>query len=746
MTPVAITCGSCGSQAPEARQFCPSCGAPLRPTAAVGTRSVDHAPVPVGLTDTWDAILPRLQEALFGEFVLSRELGRGGMAAVFLAHQLKLHRQVAIKVMAPTLMSGAGLADRFRDEATTVARLDHPNIISIYGIGSAAGLEYFIMQYVAGRSLERVLRQYERLPVAVVRAILFEVGSALAHAHRHEVIHRDVKPGNVLLSLDGRVIVGDFGIAKVAASSARTQTGAVVGTPAYMSPEQCWGRTLTWSADQYALGIVAFEMLTGAPPFTGTAYAVMRGHTEEPVPDLLLRRPDCPPDMADAIRRMLSKRPEDRFPSMSAALSALGASRTAVDDAAQAIIGHLAIRLRDEEGVVLVHTPESPIPQQEPHATPAISQPSDAVLTGRPPLRDRLAALARAAAVAIAPIGRALAARSMGAAAAVRGIARSIYARTVSTPRRVGIAAGSVISIGAVIAAALLARTPSRAVGPRPTAPRTDTSVTQSTGTVAAVDSAIILAPPDSAPRTQPDSLTAPADSSAPGSLTFTRVASRILEVGDSAQLDVVVRDFRKNRVENPDVVWSVSDSTRLIRTPTGWLRARAPGFVRVNARIDTLRRSIQFNVIGRSVQRTGEADAGRREQTASSGADPALEEDAIHRAVTTFIESVLNGRDIERIKAKYLSSGPSDVEGRDAFIAKIGGRRNVTVHGQQDPPPPTIAGTRASASTRITRTVRRSFGRDESEALTLYVELTKSVDGWNVSGFRVSPAGAIRQ
>jgi hypothetical protein len=702
--------------------------------------------VPGGFTDSWDSILPRLQQALFGEFVISRELGRGGMAAVFLAHQLKLDRKVAIKVMAPTLMSGLGPSDRFRDEATTVARLDHPNIISIYEVGDAAGLQYFIMQYVDGRSLERVLRQHGRLAVSIVRAILFEVGSALAYAHRREVIHRDVKPGNILLSLDGRVIVGDFGIAKVAASSTRTQTGAVVGTPAYMSPEQCWGKPLTWSADQYALGIVAYEVLTGAPPFQGAAYSVMRGHTEEPVPSLLARRPDCPPDMADAVTRMLSKHPEDRFPSMSAALSALGASRMAVDDVAQAAIGHLAIRLADEEGVVLVHTPASPVPhhRDETPVPPAPPMADDS----RTPLGERLTASARAASARIAAAGREVASWASRAAAGASGLARSAYSRTVHAPSRRWFAAIGIVAVtAAVFALALLTRRVRRTDVVPVIAASGDTSVARPTAPPAGSDSTTGSSGSDSLVRAAgPDSATAVLDSSAPSSLAFTRVSTHVLTVGDSARLDVIVRDFRKNTIANPGVTWSVSDTNRIIRTASGWLYARSPGLVRVTASADSLKRSIQFSVVPRSMPRA-ESDAGRGEAPPTpSPSELAVERDAVHRAVTAFIETVLNGKNIDRIRERYLIAEQSDTEARDAFIASLSGRRDVSVHGQQDPPPPTIAGTRASATTRITRAVRRTLKRDETEQLTLHAELAKSANGWEVTGFRIVPAGAIRQ
>ena len=697
---------------------------------------------------TWDSILPRLQEALVGEFIISRELGRGGMAAVFLAHQIKLNRKVAIKVMAPTVITGLGMPDRFRDEATTVARLDHPNIISIYEIGNAPGLQYFIMQYVAGRSLERVLRQYGRLPVTIVRAILHEVGSALAYAHRREVIHRDVKPGNILLSLDGRVIVGDFGIAKVAASSARTQTGAVLGTPAYMSPEQCWAKPLTWSADQYALGIVAFEMLTGAPPFQGVAFSVMRGHTEGPVPDVLARRPDCPPDMADAVGRMLGKRPEDRFPSMSAALSALGASRMAVDDVAQAIIGQLAIPLADEEGVVLVHTPPSPVPPREADTTPFSPPPSDAPAPVAASMRERIAGFARASAARIAGAARSLAARSARASAAASGLARSSYQRILhASAHRPAVAFSAVaVAIAVVFTIALLGRRQPRGVRVSVPAATVAPPVTPPIA-AAGVDSTIGAAGSDSLPQErEPDSLTTVVDSSAPSSIAFARVPSRVLLVGDSAQLDAVVRDLRKNKLEHAEVAWSVSDTTRMKRTVSGWLRALAPGIVRVTARADSLKRSIQFTVMPRSVQRTAESDGVRREAASVEAIDPVLEREAVHRAVTAFIETVLNGRNIDRIRERYLTSNQSDVENRDAFIAKISGRRSVTVHGQQDPPAPVIVGNRASAAVRITRTVRRAFMPDETEPMTLQAELTRSADGWTVTGFRVIPIGPIRQ
>jgi serine/threonine-protein kinase len=309
-------------------------------------------------------VASRLQVATTGEFEIFTELGRGGMAAVYLARDLALNRRVAIKVMAPGLLLGPGMMERFKQEAVTVASLQHAHIVSIYGVRQIGDLHFFVMQFVPGRTLEGVLRDVGALPIPVVRAWLYEIGSALGYAHRRGVIHRDIKPGNILLNADGEAIVTDFGIAKVAESPNQTQTGTVVGTPVYMSPEQCYAKELTGASDQYSLGVVAYEMLVGRPPFSGSSFALMRAHTDTPPPSLQETRPDVPPAMEAAIMRMLAKTPEERFPSLAEALVSLGATPLAHDDPLHAELQKLAAAAeRLNQLADIVRTPASPVPK-----------------------------------------------------------------------------------------------------------------------------------------------------------------------------------------------------------------------------------------------------------------------------------------------------------------------------------------------------------------------------------------------
>jgi serine/threonine-protein kinase len=164
--------------------------------------------------DPWQRVRQRLDAAVRGEFTIDREIGRGGMAAVFLARDVALDRRVAVKVMASGLLTGRGMVERFAREAVTVARLHHPNIVSIYTVRHLDDLHFFVMQFVDGRSLRQVLHVSSRLPIEAARAILYQIGTALAFAHRRGVIHRDVKPANILLDIDGNAVVMDFGIAK----------------------------------------------------------------------------------------------------------------------------------------------------------------------------------------------------------------------------------------------------------------------------------------------------------------------------------------------------------------------------------------------------------------------------------------------------------------------------------------------------------------------------------------------------
>jgi tRNA A-37 threonylcarbamoyl transferase component Bud32/tetratricopeptide (TPR) repeat protein len=263
-----------------------------------------------------------MDAALEGRYTIERELGRGGMATVYLAQDLKLDRRVALKVIRPELAASVG-NERFLREIEIAARLSHPHILPLHDSGEAGGHLYYAMPYVEGESLRQRLEREGQLPIAEVIAIVRAVASALTYAHQEGIIHRDIKPENILLAKDAsggaaHPLVADFGIARaldVAGGERLTETGLALGTPAYMSPEQSAAdHRLDGRSDIYALGCVAYEMLAGAPPFTGpTAQSILARHAVDPVPSLHTVRGTVPPSIEYAIERALAKVPADRF-------------------------------------------------------------------------------------------------------------------------------------------------------------------------------------------------------------------------------------------------------------------------------------------------------------------------------------------------------------------------------------------------------------------------------------------------
>jgi serine/threonine protein kinase len=352
-----LTCTRCGAVIAPGAHFCASCGLDISSSqGGVATIRVDSPLVAVRA----DALLQALRDATLGEYDVLGELGRGGMATVYLAHDIALDRKVAIKVMSPTLMAGEGMAERFKREARTAGQLSHPHIIPIYAVREQGDLLYFVMKFIAGRSLDSIIREVGPMPVPMVQTILQQVGSALGYAHRRGVIHRDIKPANVMLDSDGWAVVTDFGIAKVSETQGLTLTGATVGTPSYMSPEQCAAKELTGASDQYSLGVVAYEMLSGKLPFVAeSVMAVMYAHFNEPPPPISLTRTDCPPGLAEAVMRMLEKDPAHRFPSMEAATAAVGAAPLAPDDPIRTQMITLAARGESNQMLERVSTPVS---------------------------------------------------------------------------------------------------------------------------------------------------------------------------------------------------------------------------------------------------------------------------------------------------------------------------------------------------------------------------------------------------
>ena len=269
-----------------------------------------------------DYLQDRVVAAVGDQYLIEDEIGRGGMAAVYRALDLRLHRHVAIKALPPELAFNNDVRTRFLSEAQTAAQLNHANIVPIYTVDERGGIVYFVMALVEGESLAARLAREPRLPIEGARRILCEVADALQYAHEQGVVHRDIKPDNILLErATGRAIVTDFGIARAAAGDVRlTVTGVAVGTPAYMSPEQAIGeRELDGRSDQYSLGVVGYQMFAGQTPFTAAnTPAMLVKHVSEPPRPLRDVRPDVPESTAAAIDRALAKRPEDRWPDVSA--------------------------------------------------------------------------------------------------------------------------------------------------------------------------------------------------------------------------------------------------------------------------------------------------------------------------------------------------------------------------------------------------------------------------------------------
>ncbi|HYT04327.1 MAG TPA: protein kinase, partial [Gemmatimonadales bacterium] len=245
-------------------------------------------------------------------------LGKGGMGQVFLAHDLTLEREVAIKVLPPDVAQDDQVVRRFQQEAKTAAKLDHPNIIPIYRVESEGGLNYFVMKYISGTSLEDLLDKKEPLPVPEIQRILWEAACALGHAHQRGVVHRDVKPANIMFDHDGRVMLTDFGISKaLQAATGLTATGMIIGTPHYMAPEQGKGGAVDGRADQYSLGVVGYRMITAELPFSGdSVHTIIYKHIYEEPPLASTKRPGIPASLTVAISRALVKEPDQRFPTM----------------------------------------------------------------------------------------------------------------------------------------------------------------------------------------------------------------------------------------------------------------------------------------------------------------------------------------------------------------------------------------------------------------------------------------------
>ena len=282
------------------------------------------------MTPTNAVEVGRVRRVLAEQYQIERVVGEGGMATVFRAEDLKHRRKVAVKVMRPELAATLG-GDRFLREVEIAARLNHPHIVSMHDSGDNDGVLYYVMPFVEGESLTQRLAREGQLPVADALRIARQVSDALAHAHKRGIIHRDIKPGNIMLS-EGHALVADFGIARALRSGATaiTTAGLAIGTPHYMSPEQATGaRDVDERTDVYAVGAVLYEMLTGEPPFTGrSAQAIISRSITEPHRPLSMHRPGLPPSLEPLVSQALAKSAEDRVASAEALSEAIAKVQT----------------------------------------------------------------------------------------------------------------------------------------------------------------------------------------------------------------------------------------------------------------------------------------------------------------------------------------------------------------------------------------------------------------------------------
>ena len=588
--PPVARCRNCGQAANPFDRFCAACGASVVPSA---TEIIPPEGGPRA-----DRILEALRAATLGEYDVAGELGRGGMAIVYLAHDIQLNRKVAIKALLPELLYTEGMDLRFKQEARVAAKLDHPNILVIYGVRESKDLLYIITKLVDGRPLSAVLRSSDLLPISVAQYVIHRVADALSYAHGEGVVHRDVKPANVMVDRRGSLVVMDFGIAKAVDQANLTRTGLVIGTPAYMSPEQCLAQRVTAAADQYSLGIVAYELLTGRTPFRGSALEMQWAHTREAPEPIRALRPDCPPELEALVSRMLAKKPDDRWPSLQHVVDATALAQGSESAARQ----HLAALVTSEPGAplrALPATPISPILSVPPSldvAPAGVAAPTPVVSVPEPPSRE-------AAQVHDPKASRPKAWRVASTAVAVAAIGTvMVFLRHPWSDT-----AGKAQSVPPV--------------SPQVSAPneRTGTSPVPRAGALPGVsgDTSAVTTPatgtsPSAPPRTAAASSPTPAKTLGIVALGVSPArALPELVPGDSARIVAYALDTDSQNVPPARIAWRSSADRVATVSPTGWVKAIAPGQAEILVSADTMRRSVSVRVVPPRVARGVVADSG---------------------------------------------------------------------------------------------------------------------------------------
>ena len=379
-------CSRCGIESSNDTNFCPSCGLDLSattPIAAIRDREGSDKPEKTEL----DVV----REALKDDYEIEGELGRGGMAIVFRARERSLDREVALKVLPFSLSHDKQFEERFQREARTAAKLEHPNIIPIYRVGKSQGVIFFAMKLLKGKSLADVLSERGSLPPEEIRELLKQCAGALGYASHHGIVHRDIKPDNIMYSERGVVVLTDFGIAKAATGTRLTGTGMAIGTPYYMSPEQARAQKVDGRSDLYSLGVVGYQCLAGSVPFDGEdSFSIGYKHIMEEVSEPDLKTADQR-ELFVVIRRLMAKDPAERYQNAEELVAALEGREVVTATAAAPSVMEAATVVAPASspgaappvsGPAAPSTPTTPMPQSSVQVTDEKPKKRSAVLVG----------------------------------------------------------------------------------------------------------------------------------------------------------------------------------------------------------------------------------------------------------------------------------------------------------------------------------------------------------------------------
>ena len=580
----AQVCRRCSRSIPVEDNFCAYCG------AAQATPTAHGVPAP---RDVWLEILDTLREVALPKYEVQSLLGHGGMAGVYLAFESKLGRDVAIKVMAPNLMVDSSLVSRFVQEARTTAQLDHPNIVTIFDVENDERIFFFVMTYVPGRTLGEVMKSEGPLPVPALATWLTHVAGALDYAHQRGVVHRDIKPGNILLDNQGKAMVTDFGIAKVALEPNLTRTGMLVGTPAYMSPEQWLSGDITPASDQYSLGCVAYHMITGRRPYTGADMLVMQSHLNEAVAPILDLRPDCPPEIVAAVERMLEKKPEDRWSHISDVLDTLTGFVPSRRDPAMERVIELGLRVSD----LTIEPPPDPVVAGEPVPMAVTTHDTRGQVLSN---REVAWQSSEPSVVEVMEEGtlRAVRAGSVRLTAVCEGVARSLQLEVrppaVVELRVEGPASLTVGDEGALIAIPLAAdgtEVDDQSVKWASSDERVATVSEE--GRVQAMGPGSVTITAEVEGASTPVTLAVAPAQAAKVSLE----APSSLVVGDQAVMVCRTWSARGDQLEGRTVTWATSDSAVVDISRDGTITARGPGKATVTASCDGVTSTVEIDV-----------------------------------------------------------------------------------------------------------------------------------------------------